>query len=217
MQFKIDQPLVQLKAQFAETGCALLPGFLTPPLLDPLLRMLKTTMFVPKNETHEGVVFGTTSFVPLDEPVMEALHFILNRPSLFQTVAKAANCPPLGNFAGRLHRTTASPGEGIGWHNDAVQHRTVGLNINLSTEEFTGGLFQIRGPDSKKPTEIKHSTLGDAFLFRIDHGWEHQLTPVESGERTVAVGWFRTEPDWQTTTRLWFDAGMNCAPREERI
>jgi hypothetical protein len=174
-------------------------------------------MFVPKDEVHEGVVFGSTSFVPLSEPVMTALHFILNRPDLFQTVELASGCPPLGNFAGRVHRTRAGADQGIDWHNDAVQHRTVGLNINLGEEEFSGGLFQIRGPDRKMCMELKHSMPGDAFLFRIDPGWEHRLTQVESGQRTVAVGWFRTEPDWQTRTRVWFDTQMNCGLREERL
>ncbi|HEY3838519.1 MAG TPA: 2OG-Fe(II) oxygenase [Bryobacteraceae bacterium] len=216
MQFRIDPPLAQLQAQFAETGCALLPGFLTAPLLEPLQKLLKTAMFVPKNEIHEGTIFGSTSFVPVGEPAMETLHFILNQPDLFQIVEHITGCSQLGNFTGRLHRTAACAGQAIDWHNDAVQGRTVGLNINLSTEEFSGGLFQIRGPDSEMRTEVKHSTAGGAFLFRIDCGWQHRLTEVESGQRTVAVGWFRTGPDWRAATRAWFDAGMNGGEKIQR-
>lgn len=216
MQFRIDQPLASLQEQFAETGCALLPGFLTPALLEPLLKQLKSTPFVPKNEVHKGAVFGSVTIVPLGEAATVALHFVLNRGDLFRTVEQTACCPPLGNFTGRLHRTRAGTDQGIDWHNDAVQHRSVGLNINLGTEEFSGGLFQIRGPDRKMRMELKHSRPGDAFLFRIDRGWQHRLTQVESGERTVAVGWFRTEPDWQATTRAWFDTRMNGGRREEQ-
>jgi len=217
MQLRIDQPLARLQAQFAETGCALLPGFLTLPLLGPLLRVLQTTRFIPKEEVHQGAVFGSVTIVPPDEPAAVALHFMLNRRDLFQTVEQTAGCPALGNFTGRLHRTCGGTDQGIDWHNDAIQDRSVGLNINLGTEEFSGGLFQIRGPDQEMRAELKHSKPGDAFLFRIDRGWQHRLTQVESGQRTVAVGWFRTQPDWRTNTRIWFDAGMNCGLREERI
>src|ERR1700733_10312367 len=102
MQFRIDQPLVRLQAQFAETGCALLPGFLTAPLLEPLLRLLKTTSFMPKEEVHQGAVFGSVSIVPPSETAAAALHFILNQRDLFQTVEQTAGCPALANFTGRL-------------------------------------------------------------------------------------------------------------------
>ena len=208
--------LRQLQAQFRETGSALLPGFLTAPLLDPLLRLLDSAIFVPKNEVHQGTVFGSTTFVPRSEPVMEALHFILDRDDLFQAVAEVTGCPRIGNFTGRLHRTAAGTEQGIDWHNDADYHRAVGLNINLGAGTFSGGLFQLRDPDGRLRTEVKHVNPGDGFLFRIGPGWEHRLTRVESGLRTVAVGWFRTEPDWRTSTRAWFDAGMNSGSGEER-
>jgi hypothetical protein len=217
MQFRIDQPLGRLQAQFAETGCAMLPGFLPDPLLDPLLKLLKTTTFVPKDEVHEGTVFGNVFIAPQTETVGAALHLILNECDLFQMVERTAGCAALVNFTGRIHRTSAGTEQGIDWHNDAIQHRSVGLNINLGTEEFTGGLFQIRGPDLKMRAELKHSKPGDAFLFRIDRGWQHRLTQVESGQRTVAVGWFRTEPDWQSNTRAWFHTQMNSGLREETL
>jgi hypothetical protein len=197
------QALSQLAREFSETGIALMPGFLTPPILAPLLRLLERTAFVPKHEMHEGTVFGTTDFVPVTEPLIGTLQFLLNRSELFQAVERITGAPALGNFMGRLHRTGPSGSQAIDWHNDATDFRTVGLNMNLGAQEFSGGLFQIRGPDGRMRAEIKHQHAGDAFLFRIERGWQHRLTPVESGLRTVAVGWFRTQPKWQISTRAW--------------
>ncbi len=181
----------QLGAQLADTGIALLPEFLGAPILKRLLRQVETASFITRHEvTPNDVVFGTTQFVPRTEPLMETIHFVLNQPPLLRVVEGAAGCAPIFNFVGRVHRTREGSGEQIGWHRDAADYRLVGLNIHLGIREFSGGLFQIRGPQNRR-REVKHVRAGDAFLFQIDKVWQHRLTPVESGERTVAVGWFR--------------------------
>jgi hypothetical protein len=186
----------KLAKQFADTGCALLPGFLPQPLLNPLLAWLATAQFVVRDEVERGRVFGTTLFVPDTERSLFLLHFILNRPALFRVVEQIADCPRLANFLGRLHRTSAEPNQQIDWHDDAVNGRTLGICINLSAEEYSGGVLQIRNPEGKLRAAVGRAAPGDAFLFRIGCGWQHRLTPVESGRRTVGVGWFRTAPEW---------------------
>jgi hypothetical protein len=188
----------KLAEEFAITGCARLPGFLTPPILKPLLDWVYTAQFNVRNEISKtGSVFGTTLFAAQTDRSVFLLHFILNRPALFRAVEQVTACPTLGNFRGRLHRTSALPDQHIDWHSDAVETRTVGISINLSTEQYSGGVLQIRNPDGAVAAEIGRADPGDAFLFRIDHDWQHRLTPVESGSRTVGVGWFRTAPDWR--------------------
>jgi hypothetical protein len=187
-----------LAEEFAATGCARLPGFLTPPILNPLLDWVDSTRFQVKNEiSPAGRVFGTTLFAPPTERAVFLLHFILNRPALFRIVEQIAGVPTLANFLGRLHRTTAGADQHIEWHHDAVETRTLGICINLSNAPYSGGVFQVRDPNLKLSAEVGRIAPGDGFLFRVSPSWEHRLTPVESGCRTVGVGWFRTAPDWR--------------------
>ncbi|MGA2713898.1 MAG: 2OG-Fe(II) oxygenase [Bryobacteraceae bacterium] len=187
----------RLSDEFAQTGCALLPGFLAPGILQHLLDWIEGSQFVLKDEVSRGEVFGTTLFVPPTDRSWFLLHFLLNRPALFKFAEQVASCAGIANFIGRLHRTGAGTSQHIDWHDDAVDNRTLGICINLGREQYAGGTLQIRDPDRAIRAEIGRGAPGDAFLFRIDHGWEHRLTPVKSGRRTVGVGWFRTQPDWR--------------------
>ena len=189
------EDIARLNAEFAATGCALLPGFLAPAILKYLLAWLEEAEFEERKETGHGEVFGTTLFVPETDPSWFLLQFIMNKPALYDLACHITGCPKIANFIGRLHRTTAAPHQHIDWHHDAVEARTLGICINLSTEEYTGGILQIRDPDRRVRAEVGRAAPGDAFLFRIDADWQHRLTRVESGRRTVGVGWFRTSPD----------------------
>jgi hypothetical protein len=201
----------KLREQFSATGCAELPGLLTRRLLGHLMRLVETSDFALKEEvgvfrqeSSEARVFGRTLFAAPDDPARFSLLFLLNKPPLFRLVEAITGCPRLSNFLGRLHQTRAVPGQHIDWHGDLADNRVVGLNINLSAHDYSGGLFQLRGPGVRVPVQLGRTSAGNAFLFRIDEGWNHRLTPVESGVRTVCVGWFRTEPDRETFLRRWF-------------
>jgi hypothetical protein len=190
----------RLKEEFAETGTARLPAFLAPEILSPFLRWVANARFNEKNEVHKGRVFGTTLFVPENDPALFLLQFVLNRQPLFHLVESVSGCPQLGSFLGRIHTTNAGSNHHIDWHDDAVEGRTVGITIHLSPERYEGGVLQVRDPEMRIRSEMGWSAPGDAFLFRINRGWEHKLTGVESGSRTVGVGWFRTEPDFRLGT-----------------
>src|SRR5579862_5629027 len=185
----------KLAEEFARTGIALMPGFLAPPVLRPLLRQIDNSGFA---RVVEREVTGITLRMGYDAPAMTTLHFVMNTPSLFDLVSEIAGIPRPANFMSRLHRTGPRLDEEIDWHDDAVRDRILGLNVNLSAVEYTGGLLQLRDPEKRIRGEVGQLPAGDAFLFRIGRGWEHRLTPVTSGERTVAVGWFRSRPDWET-------------------
>jgi hypothetical protein len=199
-----SEDIKKLAQEFAETGCARLPAFLHPRVLNPLMKWLQSARFETKDEIQGGRIFGTTLFVPRSEPSLFLLHFILNRPALFEVVEQVAGCAKLGSFSGRIHRTSDESLHHIDWHNDAARTRSVGINIGVSAESYTGGLFQIRDPQGRMRSEIGRAAPGDAFLFRISKDWQHRLTPVESGRRTVAVGWFLKEPDWQHFAKMQF-------------
>jgi hypothetical protein len=174
------------------------------------MKLVETSDFALKEEVgvfphlaSEARVFGRTLFAAHSDPARFSLLFLVNKPPLFRLVEAITGCPPLGNFLGRLHQTRAVPDQHIDWHNDLSDNRVVGLNINLSAHDYSGGLFQLRGPGVRVPTEFGRIPAGDAFLFKIERGWNHRLTPVESGVRTVCVGWFRTDPDRETFFRRW--------------
>jgi hypothetical protein len=197
-----------LRAEFAETGMVRLKDFLSPAVRKMLLRATEIASFCLKNETAKtGSVFGTTWFVHETDPAIMSALFLFNRPELFQLVTDVTGITRPGNFLCRIHRTVPSPDQHIDWHDDKADGRILGLNVNLSREPFEGGLFQIKGPDGRVRGEVHFSEPGEAFLFRIGNGWKHRLTPLQSGVRTVAVGWFREGPDWQTTAREGFRSG----------
>jgi hypothetical protein len=193
-----------LRAAFEKKGFAVIPNFLASSVLKPLLKQLESTRFTLKQEL---LVMGCTQIVPVSDPIMACLHFIINRPELFQAVSQISGIPRPGNFTSRLHKTCASPYQHIDWHDDGGMDRVLGLNINLSTQPYGGGLLQLRNPDGRMMGQVGQLPPGDAFLFRVAKRWEHRLTPVEFGERTVAVGWFRTGPDWTENAMSWFRTG----------
>ena len=196
-----------VRQEFDESGCALLPGFLSPQITKHLLKLVNEDSFQTKDEvfTGDGKIFGTTLKLPESDPLLMSLHFILNRAELFATIERLTACPRLANFTCRVHRTIAGAGQSIDWHDDAVQDRKVGLNISLSEDEHDGGAFQIRDPQRRIRREVGCMPPGDGFLFRIGSGWQHRLTQVTRGQRTVAVGWFRTRPSWHAIV----SAGLN--------
>lgn len=198
-----------LQAEYAATGIAFLPAFLSPSVLDLLLKEVAATEFSLINEVSKstGSTFGATCRASGSDPAVIALHFLLNRSALFRMAADVTGIPLPGNFLGRLHRTEPAADQHIDWHDDAVDGRVLGLDINLSVHGFRGGLFQIRGPERRMLQEIRFSRPGDAFLFRIGERWQHRLTLVEAGIRTVAVGWFRRDPDWYSLAASAFLTG----------
>jgi len=206
-----DGDAERLRAEYLATGVAVMPRFLAEPTLSALLKKINPEAFAFKTEPN---VKGSTLFMPSTDPALESLHFMLNRPELFALVSRIAAIPVPGTFFSRLHRTIPQLGMDLDWHDDGVDGRILGLNINLSTETYTGGLLQVRNPDKQTVGEVGQLPPGDAFLFRIGDRWEHRLTPVESGARTVAVGWFRLGKEWSTVVLNKFRSSMIFAETE---
>ena len=74
----------------------------------------------------------------------------------------------------------------------------------------------LDGWDHLPCTEAK---LLPKFRFRvlIDKADEEWVKLDAQCIDTVAVGWFRTEPDWRATTGAWFHAQMDGGLRKERL
>lgn len=201
-----DEHIACLHEAFAQQSCVMLPRLLAPSLLQHMLQRLATASFIPKVECDARGTFGQVMLLPVDDPTLFLLHLLLNKPALFRIIERITGCPTIGNFLGRMHRSYPTAQHHIDWHDDHADTRLIGLTLNFSTEEYAGGAFQLREKHSQRLLhEITKVGLGDAFLFRIAPGLQHQLTPVDGGSsRTVGVGWFRAQPDWPTFARAYF-------------
>jgi len=201
-----DSEIDSLRDEFAQRHCILLPHLIDAGLLSDFLRQVDRAAFAPKKEGAEGDEFGDILFVPVNDPALFVFHLMMNNQKLFQVIQRIAGCDPIGNFFGRIHRSVPGRDHQISWHGDNADHRLVGITIELSREAYTGGAFQVRYKDSDHIlTEITETRIGDAFLFRIDPRLQHRLLAVESGgSRTVAVGWFRSAPNWQAFAKIMF-------------
>lgn len=202
-----DAQIEEARREFAGTNCALLPQFLAQAIRARLLEKIAATRFLTKSEGDGDGEFGKVLFVPPDEPVIFMFHLLLNNPNLFELIRRVTNCAEIGNFSGRIHRSQAGGKHEIDWHGDNADYRLVGLTLNLGTENFTGGEFQMREKNSGKILRsIGQTEAGDAFIFRIAPDLQHCLTALSAGERTVGVGWFRSEPDFKTFARNYFQS-----------
>ena len=68
----------------------------------------------------------------------------------------------------------------------------IGMSINLSADGYDGGTFEIRRFGSETLiASLPNVGLGDAILFRIADGLEHQVTAVRGAiPKTAFAGWF---------------------------
>jgi hypothetical protein len=196
----IDEALIQIyREEFALTSCILVPGFLSGNVLENILKKLGKAPFQTKFEMNEMNKFGKVLFVPINDPVVFTFQLLLNNRDLFSTLQEITKCDSIGNFVGRIHRSEEGGDHAIGWHSDNSDTRLLAITLCLGTEDYTGGKFQIRKTgDDNIIKEFGQLTAGDAIIFKISPGLEHRLTTLETGKRTVGVGWFRAQPDFTT-------------------
>ena len=207
-----------LHREYQDKKCVRLPNLIEASLLSQFVHRLKSTGFRPKTEGEPGDEFGRVLFVPNTEPALFLFQLMMNNPELFRIIQEITGCPTIGNFFGRIHRSSPGPEHQISWHGDNADHRLVGLSVNLSDDTFSGGLFQIRDRKSERILcEISNTGLGDAFLFGIDPDLQHRLQPVfTGGDRTVGVGWFRSHPNRAVFAREFFVSRFLPAGHEIR-
>ncbi len=196
----IDESKIEsYKDEFTATNCIFVPGFLSGSVLDNILKKLRDTTFETKFETESSQKFGKVLFVPLQNPVIFTFHLLLNNRDLFSVLEEITGCAEIGNFMGRIHRSLGGEDHAIDWHADTSDNRLLAMTLCLGTDQYTGGKLQLREADSEHIIrEFGQLNAGDAILFKISPGLKHRLTIVETGCRTVGVGWFRSEPDFNT-------------------
>jgi len=194
------EQLDTLRATFDRQHCALLPQFLAPDLLrflQPYLAAAELSLL--SHRTKAGQEIGTELAMRGTEKAIHVLLLLLNSSRLFRFVQGITGCPTIANFTGRIYRMLPGTEHYDSWHDDASRDRLIGLSINLSTEAYEGGVFQLRARPSKQMIcEIANRGLGDAHLFRLAPHLEHQVTRIEGhAAKTACAGWFRSQPSFR--------------------
>jgi len=196
----IDKALIEkYRKEFELTNCIFVPEFLSGDILENVLKKLEQATFETKFETDRTNKLGKVLFVPLNEPVAFAFRLLFNNPDLFSMLQEITQCGHIGNFVGRIHRSLGGEDHAIEWHSDNADNRLLAMTLCLGTDDYTGGKFQLRSIDNENIIrEFGQLQAGDAIIFKISPGLKHRLTNLETGRRTVGVGWFRSAPDFNT-------------------
>jgi hypothetical protein len=196
----IDETRIEsYRDEYIDTNCIFLPGFLPQATLNMLLKKLADIRFQTKFEMDDRNKFGKLLLVPQNDPLLFIFQMLINNTALFSALEEITGCEPIGNFMGRIHRSEEGEQHGIEWHGDNSDNRLLAMTLGLGTRDYTGGKLQIRETGSDQTIrEFGRLNAGDAIVFKIAPGLQHRLTVLETGQRTVGVGWFRSKPDFAT-------------------
>jgi 2OG-Fe(II) oxygenase superfamily len=183
----------RLRAEFERRHCIRLPSLLPPDGFDYVRRHIERGAFAEKIHGQIGV-----ELCMAENAALSLLYFLTNDRRVFSLVRDLTGCSAIGGFVGRIYRMVPRTGHYDSWHTDSVAHRMIGLSVNLSTERYAGGVFQLRERGSETVLmEAPNTGAGDAILFRIADNIEHRVTPVEgTAPKTAFAGWFVSEPDF---------------------
>lgn len=187
------------REEYVRTNCIFLPGFLPQAALNYLLKKISNIQFQTKFEMDDRNKFGKLLLVPQNDPLLIIFQLLMNNTGLFSVLEEITGCEPIGNFMGRIHRSEEGEQHGIEWHSDNSDNRLLAMSLGLGTSDYTGGKLQVREKGSDQTIrEFGQLNAGDAIIFKIAPVLQHRLTVLETGQRTVGVGWFRSKPDLAT-------------------
>jgi len=197
--------IARLRSEFAEHHCVILPQLFSSGLIRIILQRLESAQFYRnRHRDRRAQEFAWDLTVRENEMALHLIHFLLNNHDVFSAIQQITTGAEIGSYAGRIYRTLPHLGHRLDWHDDADRNeRMMGISINLSSERYAGGLFQLREKQSERILcEIGSGNLGDAHVFRISPQLQHRVTEVEGDSaRTSAAGWFLSEPDHLTALK----------------
>jgi len=188
-----DADLRRQRAEFDRRHCIRLPSLLGAADVAFVRRQIDAAVFADKVHGAIGV-----ELCMVENPALNLLYFLVNDERLFGIVRELTGCPPIGAFIGRVYRMVPGSGHYDSWHSDAVDHRVIGMSVNLSDDVYAGGVFQLRRRDADDIlTEAPNTGAGDAIVFRIAADIVHRITAVDgSVPKTAFAGWFVSEPSF---------------------
>lgn len=193
-----DSVVHELKHEFVEKQCTVLPRLLEDQLLDKIIDHVDNASFYENQHIASGnVIFASDLSVPTKSIVLHQLNFLFNNPELFRLIEAITGCTEVRGFSGRIYRNMPGANHFLDWHDDTSgQTRLIGLSINLGKEKYEGGIFQIRKKGSRDNLkEVGCVDSGDAHIFKVSPHLEHRVTPVKGDfPRTAGAGWFTADP-----------------------
>ena len=181
-----------LRRRFDAQQCVVLRRLLSLELLEEVQRKVELAQWQNGDEYTDGAGTVLTS---KDASGANALHFLLNNAEFLKLVAGVTGCEEISEFRfGAIYRMLPNDEHQLSWHDDLndKENRQVGLSLNLSTEAFDGGAFQIREHLAKAAiAQVNNTGSGDALLFRVSPDLEHRVTAVAGAvPKTAFTGWF---------------------------
>jgi hypothetical protein len=193
----VEAQVARLADEFARTGTVVLPRFIESSLLRRIQSEIDRSALY---ERRHGAI--ASELCMPENACLGLLHFLVNDPRVFTIVEAVTGTRHLTAFNGRVYRRL--PGEHFdSWHTDVHPDRMVGMSINLSTDRYEGGRFEIRHEGTTSTlASVANVGPGDAMLFAIRDGLEHQVTRVEgTAAKTAFAGWFGAHRDYNDTLR----------------
>ena len=183
-----------LRAEFAEKKCVVLRSLIEERLLRKILDGIESAQFYANSHRSGGdQEFATDLTVRENALPLHLINLLLNNRVLFESIEQITGCPSIGNFGGRIYKNLPNDDHHLEWHDDMDDSaRLVAISVNLSTNRYGGGVFQIREKSSRKIfREVECQNAGDAHIFHISPLFEHRVTPTEGKHpRIAAAGWF---------------------------
>lgn len=181
---------VRLTREWQQRHHLVLPRFFHDTLLGEIRREIGTPVFTP-----EGYEVGHEQLFP-EGSLVRLLDFLMNDPPLLDAVRELTGCETIGRFHGRIYRLTPGTDEGHTWHSDWVEGRRIAVTVNLSAAAYEGGRLQMRRSATHELlADVANHGEGDALLFRLAPGLEHQVQRVAGAVPRIAyAGWFSDGP-----------------------
>jgi hypothetical protein len=186
-----------LQRTFAERHHVVLPSLFDPALLALVGREIERGEF--KEHAHGSIA----TELRLQPGICTGLLlFIVNDPELYRFVEIVTSITPIRSFTGRVYRRHAERHHDS-WHSDLDEDRRVGMSINLTSEPYEGGVFEIRDVGTEETlASTANIGFGDALLFRLAPVLRHRVTAVRGTvPKTAFAGWFLSEHDYQARLR----------------
>lgn len=178
---------------FAIRKALLLEDVFAAPLFQSLMAQAAAAQFVHNDVKHVG-----TREIEQPQRVGKLISLLLARPEMLRWLERVTQVRPLRAVSGQLAQTRANGSDELVWHDDLSDlTRKLAVVINLSSEDFEGGLFELRRKGSKEVlVSQKYHKPGAMMIFAVEAGLEHHVTPLlGGGPRRVYAGWYLSEPE----------------------
>ena len=186
--------LTSIRDTLCSRRCVCVPSFIEPRLLSRIQDQIASAAFADR--AHGSI---STELCMVRNDCLGLLNFLANDPAVFRFVEEVTGCPRITSFVGRVYRLVADRAHYDSWHADLHRGHEVGLSVNLGTEPFDGGVFEIRQAGAARPLAgIANTGPGDAILFAIGDDLEHRVTPMRGAvPKTAFAGWFGSTGDYR--------------------